>query len=124
MYFVTINTYRNISFFGYITHAEMQPTPAGKIVQGIWQNLPNIYPGIQMDTFILMPNHLHSILFLTDETPEMKSISQIVHGFKTWTARKINKMQNTQGSPVWQRSFMTTSSVMNNPGQNTGIYHQ
>jgi len=52
-----------------------------------------------------MPNHLHGILFLTDELPNGKSVSDIIRGFKTWSARKINEIQSTKGSPVWQRSF-------------------
>jgi len=105
MYFVTINTHRNIPTFGHITQTKMQLKPAGEIVQNTWQNLPNVYPGLQLDTFIVMPNHLHGILFLTDKNPNTKSVSQVIHGFKTWTARKVNEMRDTMGSPVWQRSF-------------------
>jgi REP element-mobilizing transposase RayT len=105
MYFVTINTHKNIPIFGQITQGEMQLNPAGKIVQNTWQNLPNTYPGIQIDTFIVMPNHLHGILFLIDGTPNTNSVSQIIRGFKTWTARKINELQDKKGSPIWQRSF-------------------
>lgn len=105
MYFVTINTHRNIPVFGQITQEEMRLNPAGKIVQNSWQNLPSIYPSLQLDAFIIMPNHLHGILFLTDESPNTKSVSQIIRGFKTWTARKINEMRDEKGSSVWQRSF-------------------
>lgn len=33
------------------------------------------------------------------------SISEIIRGFKTFTARKINDLQNTQGRPFWQSRF-------------------
>jgi REP element-mobilizing transposase RayT len=105
LYFVTINTHKNIHIFGKIIQGKMQLNPAGNIVQNFWENIPDHCPGLQLDTFIVMPNHLHGILLLTDESPNRKSVSEIIRGFKTWSAKKINEMHGNKGSPVWQCSF-------------------
>ena len=41
----------------------------GNIVQECWYDLPNHYPGLELDIFMVMPNtnHMHGIIVLAYE---------------------------------------------------------
>jgi len=37
---------------------------AGIMIQTVWQKIPNHYPGVNVDAFVVMPNHIHGIIIL------------------------------------------------------------
>jgi len=39
----------------------------GKIASETWNDIPHRFPGISLDTFTVMPNHIHGIIIVTDE---------------------------------------------------------
>lgn len=136
-YFVTICTKNRIPDFGYIKKHFVSLSWAGCIVHRCWQDLPNHYPNCILDEFIVMPDHIHGIIILTDgahhnttvgtvatdcpvvetgfkpvstpntpNTPTKQySLSEIIRGFKTFSARKINDHQKTIGRSLWQSRF-------------------
>src|SRR5437870_1532002 len=61
-YFVTICTYKRFEVFGEIRDSEMYVSGQGEIAQAMWNTLPNRFPGIELDAFVVMPNHLHGIV--------------------------------------------------------------
>ena len=69
------------------------------------------YPGLDLDLFVVMPTHIHAILVLTETegpsapAPRRYPPSEIIHGFKTFSARRINKCLGAQGNRVWQRNY-------------------
>ncbi len=63
---VKICTKNRQCLFGEIVAGTMRPERIGGINQGIWCVLPNRYANLDLDAFILMPNHLHGIIGLTD----------------------------------------------------------
>lgn len=101
-YFVTILTYGRECILGKIFDGQMILFDAGRIVEKAWCELPKRYAGIQLDTFVVMPDHVHGLITLVDKS---WNISEIVRGFKSVSARKINLTRNATGQPVWQRSF-------------------
>ena len=54
-----------------------------------------------------MPNHVHFIVIIDNSIQGSKRyyLSDIVGGFKTYSAKNINKIQNTTGQPFWQSRF-------------------
>ena len=40
---------------------------AGKTVRGFWRRIPEHYPKIALDAYIIMPNHIHGIIVITDK---------------------------------------------------------
>jgi len=64
-YFVTICTERRERLFGGITNDEMMKNEAAKIVETVWRELPERFPGVVLDIFVVMPNHFHGIIFLS-----------------------------------------------------------
>jgi putative transposase len=63
-YYVTINTIYHICFLGEIKNGKMVLNPAGEIVTNEWLNTPNIRKNVELDYFIVMPNHLHGIVII------------------------------------------------------------
>jgi putative transposase len=119
-YFVTINAYRKDSLFGDIQQEKLILNNYGEIVKSFWEKTPDYYQNVHLDTFIVMPNHIHGIIFIKDLEIESKnhtraghrpaptkshSLPEIVRAFKSFSANKINQLRNTKGLPVWQRNY-------------------
>ncbi len=66
-YFVTICTYDRLCLLGEILGCEMALTRAGQVVLECWNDLANHYSHVETDEFIVMPNHVHGIIVLTDQ---------------------------------------------------------
>jgi putative transposase len=121
-YFITICTFDKQWLFGNIVHEEMQLNACGEIVQEEWKQTPALRPEILLDEYMVMPNHFHGIVIITDEhkhqnktlvgthgraslqrTP--RSLSSLVAGFKSVVTKRINEMNHTPRMPVWQPRF-------------------
>ena len=63
-YFVTICTQDRECLFGDIVDGEMRLNDAGQMVHRIWNDLSVEYPDIEIDEFIVMPNHFHGIIVI------------------------------------------------------------
>ena len=128
-YFVTVCTKDRIPLFGEIDHSEMRLNEFGNIVTACWFDLSHHFPNIQLDTFIVMPNHVHGLIEITDEfsetpvgaqhaapvpgaklrtsTPNVQrgSLAAIVRCFKAASARRINLSAGMPGTTIWQRNY-------------------
>lgn len=65
-YFITIVTQDRACLFGAVMDGEMRLNEWGEIVMRTWRYLPNHVPNIQLDAFVIMPNHVHGIIIITD----------------------------------------------------------
>jgi REP element-mobilizing transposase RayT len=97
----------------------MRLNEGGRIAQESWLDLPEHHPHLTLDEFVFMPNHMHGILVLEDPrrdrfinlslqkpaVPKRHGLSEIIRGFKTWSARRINELEDSTGASLWQRSF-------------------
>lgn len=63
-YFVTICVQHRESIFGNVINGDMVLNDAGLMVQKVWEDLPFKCPGIEIDKFIIMSNHVHGIIFI------------------------------------------------------------
>ena len=61
-YFVTICTYGRMNLFGQIMDGTMVVNDFGGIVETTWHDLPNHIAGIELDEFVIMPDHFHGII--------------------------------------------------------------
>jgi len=104
---------------GEIIDGEMVFNEYGQVVADKWLKTGEIRTNVQLDRFILMPNHIHGIIFIcrgilryapTKDAPTpsrspSRTIGAIVRGFKSTAAKKINQIRNVPGAPVWQRNY-------------------
>ncbi len=132
-YFVTICIKNREHFFGEIQNGKMILNKYGEIVGNQWLWLPWQYPYLELDKFIIMPNHMHGIVIIdnnnyhirrgmsrcycrgrsrpvpaettvsTTNTIKIKSLSQLIGAFKTTSSKIIH--QNGLKIFNWQRSF-------------------
>ena len=65
-YFITICTHNRECILSDIVNDEMQLNEYGKIVKTSWIALPHRYPNMELDTFMIMPNHVHAIVVIPD----------------------------------------------------------
>lgn len=87
-YFVTICIQGRECLFGNILDSQMKGSEYGKIVAACWQDLPSKYSAIILDTFVVMPNHVHAIIMIPGtggETPPLQKPSS-QDGFDRWLA--------------------------------------
>lgn len=68
-YFVTICTQERACMFGEIVDGQMRLNPAGEMVHRVWTEIPAHAPDVDIDAFVVMPNHIHGIIVLTGSTP-------------------------------------------------------
>ena len=79
------------------------------------------YVEIFDDEFVIMPNHIHGIIWITDlvgaycytpqqnPTPLLRSpgvgVGATIRGYNSAVTKRINELLNTPSSPVWQRNY-------------------
>ncbi len=120
-YFITICTHKNRPLFGKIINEALQPTKLGDLVQQAWINLPNQFPNIETDEFIIMPNHLHGIIIVGADlvsarpcqgadTRPAPTVGNMSCAFKSKCVRDYIEGIKNCGWPrfnakIWQRNF-------------------
>jgi putative transposase len=65
-YFVTVVTQGYKCIFGKIIDKEMHLNVLGKIVQEYWLEILDHFPDIDVEPFVIMPNHIHGIVTIYD----------------------------------------------------------
>jgi putative transposase len=132
VYFITIRARNDDGCaLGRATTRGVELNAAGKIAKDCWLAIPKHFPGVQLDAFIVMPDHVHGILAIP-EGPHRRSVGAqhaaplhlpmpspiadqprvapgslgaIVRSFKSATTKRINEMRGTPGAPLWQRNY-------------------
>jgi len=54
--------------FGNIADEDMKLSPQGKIDQQCWLDIPKHFKNVELDEYVIMPNHIHGILVLCEST--------------------------------------------------------
>ena len=61
-YFITVCTHQRQPLFGHIADGIMVLNAAGEMVESVWRELVNKFPGIRLHEFVTMPNHIHGVI--------------------------------------------------------------
>lgn len=67
-YYVTVCTQGRLPLFGGVVNDMMMPNAMGNIVQRCWDAIPEHMPMVVCDAFVVMPNHVHGVIVITDAT--------------------------------------------------------
>ncbi|MFQ1047441.1 transposase [Avibacterium paragallinarum] len=108
LYFITVCTHNKECLFGNIENHKMLMNDAGKMIQHWYLELEKKFPNIECLEYIVMPNHIHFILYIKEQLEY--SIPTIVQWFKTMTTNNyIKNVKNNHWKPferkLWQRSY-------------------
>jgi len=90
-YFFTICTKNRNNIFGEIINNQISLNGAGEIVWECWNDLPNHYPNLMLDEFIVMPNHIHGIIRIIDNDHS----NNIIDGYKN---KNVEDIKNVIGN--------------------------
>ena len=129
-YFVTICVFRHRKLFGEIHDNEMQLNALGQIASAQWLQLQTRFSNLELGEWVIMPNHIHGILVISDKgeasleksplspNPLAKdasplrpsgttagSVGAIIQNYKSVTSRKISAQQINLEGPIWQRNY-------------------
>src|SRR6266487_4941379 len=120
-YFVTIVAWHRNSLFGEIVHKTMVLNDYGKIAEECWRAIPDHFPHVELGTYVIMPNHVHGIVIITDQrrgaallrpydnrnshkiNVKPGSLGAIVRSYKSAVSYRINKEYNA--TAIWQRNY-------------------
>jgi len=118
-YFVTLVAHERELLFGEMVGDEVRLSEFGEIARDEWLASPNIRREIQLDVFVVMPNHIHGIVWIVSDDvgatgrsplppphgPASKSLGSFIAGYKSVVTKRINQIRGTPGIPVWQRNY-------------------
>ena len=107
-YYVTICTKNREHYFGEIVNEKLQLSEIGKIALQYWLDIPKHFPFVGLDEFIIMPNHIHGILFFDKKTDngvtdnaqsehppifgcQSQNLGSVIRGFKSSLKRYANE---------------------------------
>ena len=103
-YFITICTHDRAYLFGDIRAGVMRCNAYGLLAASYWKSISHHYPHTTRDEYVIMPNHMHGILFLDDgnRTP----LGRIIGNYKGAVTREINRNRSESAIEIiWQRNY-------------------
>ena len=65
----------------------------GNTVQECWYDLPNHYPGLELDIFVVMPDHMHGIIVLAYTRAGLSRSVAKTRAFRQPAPTKIDKIK-------------------------------
>jgi REP element-mobilizing transposase RayT len=130
-YFITICTQDRACLFGDIVDGEMRLNEIGRMVISEWDMLPERFPNVVLDAFVVMPNHVHGIIVITSiadvgaglvpapngsttqnwaTTRVAPTVGDVVGAFKSRITVEYVRGVKTSGWPpfrgcLWQRNY-------------------
>lgn len=107
-YFITICTLGMKHTLGNVINGEFAGNESSEITERRWSDLPNHYDNCIIDQFVIMPNHFHGIIILTnkgDIRGKIHPLSEMIRAFKSYSTKEINSLQNSAGRTFWQKNY-------------------
>ena len=101
---MTICTHHKEHHFGRITDTVMQLSNIGQIVHKRWAMISEFYPSVQLSEYVVMPNHIHGILFLLETESKSPKLGNIIGGYKSGVSRVVRQEIDLKSS-LWQPRF-------------------
>jgi REP element-mobilizing transposase RayT len=129
VYFVTICTLNRECLFGAIADGEADLSTLGCVADSCWWAISEHFRGVELDAFVVMPNHIHGIVIINRDypvgarhvgarhavplqsqtesfgLPVSGSLPTIIRSYKSAVTRQINQIRQTPGAAVWQRNY-------------------
>jgi putative transposase len=118
-YFITVVTNGHKCIFGEITDHEISLYDLGRIAKKCWLDIPNHFKNVEVEPFVVMPNHIHGIITIIDEDgrgtiyrapttekfgqPVKGSIPTIIRTYKAAVSRI--SLREIGVVKIWQRNY-------------------
>lgn len=120
-YFVTILVKNRCELFGTIHQGMPELSALGRIAREHWLEIPKHFPWVDIEPFVIMPNHIHGIITIGEDTrkgttcralttrseqfgqPVHGSIPTIIRSYKSAVTRCAS--QESDRSNIWHRGY-------------------
>lgn len=66
-YFVTLVTHGRACLFSEVREGKVLLSVMGELADRIWCEIPNHFPGVTVDDYVIMPNHVHGVIVINDD---------------------------------------------------------
>lgn len=97
-YFVTACVRDRMCVLGSVAGGIVRPSALGRLVAACWRRLPLHHEAVEVDAFVVMPNHVHGIVILPERATQVSPLPVVVGAFKACATRAA-------GRPLWQRGY-------------------
>jgi len=131
-YFITICTRDRECLLGKVVNGMVQLNETGRLVESVWLQTATVRPDIELDAYVVMPNHFHAVFFIHESPgvpgatrrvaptkkpfpsagkscrpagPKPKSVGAIIGQFKSLVTKRINLTHQHLDGSVWQRNY-------------------
>jgi len=120
-YFVTICADGKRCLFGSVVNERMVLNEWGAVADRQWQDLPAHHPNVELDYYVVMPNHVHGILLIHGQQPGTAgraptfprtfgqaiagSLATVVGSYKSGVTRRVNALRTSPDASLWQRNY-------------------
>lgn len=114
-YFLTLCTYRRALVFGEVLDGVVTLSAAGRIVRDLWVKTSEMRPGVILDAFVVMPDHMHAIVAISAAERRAcpagalrrapASLGALVAGYKASCTSKVRGLLATPHLRLWQRNY-------------------
>ncbi|HEX2620617.1 MAG TPA: transposase [Phototrophicaceae bacterium] len=108
-YFVTICTHQRFHWFGQIANSTASLSSIGMIAAECWYAIPQHYPTVELDGFVVMPNHTHGIIVLAEPVTPVKPssplLATVIGTYKAAVTRQIKRNHPSWQETLWQGRF-------------------
>ena len=83
------------------------PKPCGKVTEAMIHRISVKYPAVEVDKYVIMPDHIHMLLRIRPEGAGNPSptLGNVIGWYKYQASKEINLLRGTQGERVFQRSY-------------------
>jgi putative transposase len=131
-YFITICTRDRECLLGKVVNGDVQLNETGRLVESVWLRTATVRPDLELDAYVVMPNHFHAIFFIHESPgvpgatrrvaptknhsavagkthrptgPRPKSVGAVMAQFKSLVTKRIKDTRQYRGGSIWQRNY-------------------
>ncbi len=102
-YMMTILTAERRRLFGVCEDIRVRLSAMGEVVERRWREIPVHRPSIETNTLVVMPDHLHGIVYVKE--PLKKPVGDTIRGFKSGVTSEVRKRVGDPALEVWEEGY-------------------
>lgn len=121
-YYITVCVDKHKCFFGEVVHDEVKLNDIWKIVESVWLEIPDHFSNIELDEFVIMPNHLHGILYIVETSiygvsnKRLDTMNNDLHAMNRVSTdaslQTINRASTVWWWVVWNKNVMLNKNSL------------
>lgn len=113
-YLIKLYVHNHESLLGTFVHGKFELSGAGRIASDEWVRSASAYTGISIDAWRVLPDCLEGVVNVREISraerysghgKKPRLLSSFIASYKAAAAKRINLLNNTPGTTIWQRNY-------------------